>query len=87
MFDLLAADCKTKYTTTAKKKKKTTFFCAHNTNTIMSSSSPVQTVELHDGSQHPVIGFGTYKVGFVPASASSSAPATKDRDPKDIIKV
>lgn len=31
------------------------------------------TIPLRDGTRHPAIGFGTYKVGFVPASASSAA--------------
>jgi diketogulonate reductase-like aldo/keto reductase len=30
-------------------------------------------ITLHDGTLHPCIGFGTYKVGFMPASASSVA--------------
>lgn len=28
---------------------------------------------LNDGLKHPKIGFGTYKVGFIPASASGIA--------------
>ncbi|KAL7532606.1 hypothetical protein ACHAXR_004729, partial [Thalassiosira sp. AJA248-18] len=31
------------------------------------------TIALRDGTPHPAIGFGTYKVGFIPASASSAA--------------
>ena len=31
------------------------------------------TTPLRDGTPHPVIGFGTYKVGFIPASASAAA--------------
>lgn len=30
------------------------------------------SLPLSDGTAHPAIGFGTYKVGFVPASASSA---------------
>jgi len=30
------------------------------------------TLALRDGTSHPAIGFGTYKVGFIPASASSA---------------
>jgi diketogulonate reductase-like aldo/keto reductase len=30
------------------------------------------TIPLHDGTLHPAIGFGTYKVGFIPASASAA---------------
>ena len=53
--------------------------------TMSSSSSPhwspqqkqsllsCPTIPLRDGTLHPSIGFGTYKVGFVPASASSAA--------------
>jgi len=29
-------------------------------------------LQMYDGSYHPSIGFGTYKVGFIPASASSA---------------
>ena len=32
------------------------------------------TINLRDGTSHPVIGFGTYKVGFIPASSSIAAP-------------
>ena len=32
------------------------------------------TVNLRDGTSHPLIGFGTYKVGFIPASSSNAAP-------------
>lgn len=31
------------------------------------------TISLRNGMDHPSIGFGTYKVGFIPASASSAA--------------
>ena len=31
------------------------------------------TITLSDGTLHPAIGFGTYKVGFIPASASAAA--------------
>ena len=30
------------------------------------------TIPMYDGTPHPIIGFGTYKVGFIPASASSA---------------
>lgn len=33
------------------------------------------TIPMYDGTLHPAIGFGTYKVGFIPASASSAASA------------
>ena len=35
------------------------------------------TIPMHDGTPHPSIGFGTYKVGFIPASASSATAATE----------
>lgn len=34
------------------------------------------SITLRDGTPHPAIGFGTYKVGFIPASASSAEPTT-----------
>ena len=39
----------------------------------MSSGLPCPSVVLNDGRLHPQIGFGTYKVGFIPASASAAA--------------
>lgn len=33
------------------------------------------TIPLRDGTPHPAISFGTYKVGFIPASASSAVAA------------
>ena len=49
----------------------------------MSNQTPEQkqslidcpTIPLRDGTSHPAIGFGTYKVGFIPASASSAVAA------------
>eukprot|EP00808_Paulinella_micropora_P017049 g28522.t1 len=39
-------------------------------------TSMTDTLRLRDGTRHPVLGYGTYKVGVVPASASAnSAPA------------
>ena len=52
----------------------------------MSSSSSKETllscptIKLRDGTAHPSIGFGTYKVGFVPASASSATVASTTDD-------
>jgi diketogulonate reductase-like aldo/keto reductase len=37
------------------------------------------SVALRDGTAHPAIGFGTYKVGFVPASASSAASGNAEQ--------
>ena len=34
-------------------------------------------IALRDGTQHPPIGFGTYKVGFIPASASAAAAGSE----------
>lgn len=47
------------------------------TTLCMSSSSTTSlmnypSIPLRDGMSHPVIGFGTYKVGFIPASASAA---------------
>ena len=47
-----------------------------------------RSLELSDGSLHPMAGFGTYKIGFVPASSNTAGQAGHDpkRDPKEIIK-
>lgn len=37
-------------------------------------------IPLRDGTAHPSVGFGTYKVGFVPASASSAAAGPLESD-------
>lgn len=45
---------------------------------MSSSPSPAidcPTIALRNGMEHPAICFGTYKVGFVPASASSAVAA------------
>lgn len=34
------------------------------------------TITLSDGTLHPAIGFGTYKVGYIPASASAAVAST-----------
>mmetsp|Transcript_11124 Transcript_11124/g.20816 ORF Transcript_11124/g.20816 Transcript_11124/m.20816 type:complete len:380 (+) Transcript_11124:108-1247(+) len=34
------------------------------------------TIPLYDNTPHPAIGFGTYKVGFIPASASSAVASS-----------
>lgn len=48
------------------------------------------SIQLNDGVQCPAIGFGTYKVGFIPESASSivagSAPATVERSAKECVQ-
>ena len=38
----------------------------------------VPTLNLADGNPHPMLGYGTYKVGFVPASASAAAAGAED---------
>lgn len=46
-------------------------------------------IRLNNGQDHPAIGFGTYKVGFIPASASSTTSGqstTVDRTAKDCVK-
>jgi hypothetical protein len=42
-------------------------------NLRMKGGDDAQTLTLNDGTKHPIIGFGTYKVGFIPASASSAS--------------
>lgn len=46
-------------------------------------------IELQNGQSHPAIGFGTYKVGFIPASASSAvaetAPTTVERTAEECV--
>lgn len=39
---------------------------------MSSSAINCPTIALRDGTPHPAIGFGTYKVGFIPASASAA---------------
>lgn len=36
------------------------------------------SIPMRDGTPHPAIGFGTYKVGFIPASASSAVAGADD---------
>lgn len=36
------------------------------------------TIKLNDGTSHPQIGFGTYKVGFIPASASAAVAGAEE---------
>lgn len=47
------------------------------------------TIPLYDNTLHPAIGFGTYKVGFIPASASStsasSEPTTVERTAEECV--
>ena len=47
------------------------------------------TIPLYDNTLHPAIGFGTYKVGFIPASAASavaaSGPTTIERTAEECV--
>ena len=55
--------------------------------TTTTAVGTVPSVAMHNGAMHPLTGFGTYKVGVIPASASASADSVlATRDPKDIIK-
>ena len=43
-------------------------------------TSAANSITLIDGRKHPLVGYGTYKVGFVPASASSAVSAAAAGD-------
>jgi diketogulonate reductase-like aldo/keto reductase len=43
-----------------------------HSNSVISSVENAPTIPLRNGMSHPAIGFGTYKVGFIPASASAA---------------
>jgi hypothetical protein len=47
------------------------------------------SIPLYDNTSHPAIGFGTYKVGFIPASASSAvaaaAPTSVERTAEECV--
>jgi len=45
---------------------------------LLASAPP--TLTLRNGMQHPAIGFGTYKVGFIPASASAAVAGTESTE-------
>jgi aryl-alcohol dehydrogenase-like predicted oxidoreductase len=71
------------------------FSSKHSSSLRMSSSATnalinCPTIPLRDSnSRHPAIGFGTYKVGFIPASASSAAsgpaPTTVERTAEECV--
>ena len=46
------------------------------------------TLVLNDGNKHPMIGYGTYKVGVIPASASGAGGASSatGTDPKQVVR-
>ena len=43
---------------------------------MATATCATDTITLNDGRLHPAIGYGTYKVGVVPASASSAVACT-----------
>mmetsp|Transcript_46074 Transcript_46074/g.112235 ORF Transcript_46074/g.112235 Transcript_46074/m.112235 type:complete len:375 (+) Transcript_46074:22-1146(+) len=50
--------------------------CRGGAGGVCASASAIEDapkIELNDKSKHPLIGYGTYKVGFIPASASAAA--------------
>jgi diketogulonate reductase-like aldo/keto reductase len=51
------------------------------------SSNGCPSIALRDGTHHPAIGFGTYKVGFVPksASAASESSTTPQRTARECV--
>jgi diketogulonate reductase-like aldo/keto reductase len=53
--------------------------------TTMSASSisvmTIPTIPLRNGQNHPAIGFGTYKVGYMPPSASAATTTTTNHRP------
>jgi diketogulonate reductase-like aldo/keto reductase len=51
---------------------------------MAASSTSQDYVTLNDGNKHPLLAFGTYKIGVVPASASAGALPT--RPATDVIK-
>lgn len=54
---------------------------------MSSSAIDCPTISLRDGTAHPAIGFGTYKVGFVPASASAAASeSAPQRSARECVK-
>jgi diketogulonate reductase-like aldo/keto reductase len=50
----------------------TTHASSKNVLRMSSTLTSPPTIPLRNGMQHPAIGFGTYKVGFIPASASAA---------------
>ena len=45
-----------------------------------------RVLRMHDGRPHPAVGFGTYKVGGAPASASAGFEAAGDVDAADVVE-
>lgn len=46
---------------------------------IVRSLMNIPSIPMYDSTPHPVIGFGTYKVGFVPKSASSAVASSSNQ--------
>jgi diketogulonate reductase-like aldo/keto reductase len=60
-----------------------------SSSSLSSSLINAPTIPLRNGMVHPTIGFGTYKVGFIPASASTVAESDKvgmERSASECIK-
>lgn len=59
------------------------------TSRMSSTAIDCPTLPLSNGMAHPQIGFGTYKVGFIPASASAAvakeAPTTVERTAEECV--
>ena len=47
---------------------------------VMWNGGVCPPIPLEDGTKHPCIGYGTYKVGYIPPSASSAVAATNGED-------
>jgi diketogulonate reductase-like aldo/keto reductase len=47
---------------------------------LVASLVAAPTITLRNGINHPAIGFGTYKVGFIPASASAVTSGAQKTD-------
>ncbi len=57
----------------------------HQSMSFSAIESP--SLSLRDGTAHPAIGFGTYKVGFVPASATAAATeSAPQRSARECVK-
>lgn len=65
-------------TVSAKRPSSSKLFSTMNKDNLINCPS----VELQNGQCHPAIGFGTYKVGFIPASASSAVAGTESNSEK-----
>jgi len=57
----------------------------NNNNAAKDALLNCPSITLLDGTKHPSIGFGTYKVGFIPSSASSAATDTVERTAEECV--